>query len=235
MTPGEDITVAVFDDHQLFREGLAEILGTIGGVQVVAQGDSGTAAVEVAGRMRPAVVVIDVQMPGPPAQETVQRIRAASPHTRVVVVTMHDDAELLVDLITAGASAYVVKNADRVELTAAVRSAVRPDDLVFLAVSRATVHQLGRRPPPTAELLTDREAQVLQALARARSTAEMSAELMISQGTVKRHLTNVYRKLGAVSRMDAVRRAEELGLLAPRVPPGRPHPRPSAPRPPAGG
>jgi DNA-binding NarL/FixJ family response regulator len=134
----------------------------------------------------------------------------------VVVLTMHDEPRLVRSLLGAGARAYVVKSATREELLATVRMVERDPDRVVLSVSRDTLERLEGRDEG---LLSARELEVLTLVATGSSNAGIAAQLHISEGTVKRHLTNAYAKLGVASRIDAVNRALSTGLVSPRAAP----------------
>jgi DNA-binding NarL/FixJ family response regulator len=173
---------------------------------VVGEGSSGIEAVKLAADLQPDVLLLDVEMPGPGARATIGSLRYAAPFTKIVILTMHDDPVLVYDLLESGASAYMVKTVAKDELIAAVRSVNRGDGNVLLSVSRNTIERLDSQ-HSRGKVVSDRELDVLRLLAKAKSNAQIAAELYITQGTVKRHLTNIYAKLGAVSRMDAVRKA----------------------------
>lgn len=206
-----EISVILVDDHTLFREGLAELLVSDTAFHVVAQGSDGTDALTLVDQHRPDVVLIDVEMPGPGARETVSRLRQEHPDTRVIVLTMHDKPELVCELLERGAAAYLVKTIARQELIAAVRSVVTSPGNVLLSVSRSTINELEKQPPSM--VLSGRELQVLHLTAQALSNAQIGKQLGITEGTVKRHLTNIYAKLGAVSRVDAIRKATVARLI----------------------
>lgn len=212
MTIGtERISVVLVDDHTLFREGLAELLASDTAFHVVAQGSNGAAALALVTEYRPDAVLIDVEMPGPGARATISRLRKEHPDTQVIVLTMHDKAQLVRELINQGAAAYLVKTIARQQLIAAVRSVVtRPDDIV-LSVSRSTINQLDK--PPPQEVLSARELEVLHLASLAMSNSQIGRQLVITEGTVKRHLTNIYAKLGAVSRVDAIRKGTAAHLI----------------------
>jgi len=212
MTDKDEISIVVVDDHTLFRHGLREILQTEPLFQVVGEGASGSQAVELAERLQPDVILLDVEMPGPGARTTISQVRYVSPFTKVVILTMHDDPVFVHDLLESGASAYMVKTVAKDELIAAIRSVGRNDGNVLLSVSRTTIERLDRQ-QSAGKLLSERELEVLRLLAKAKSNAQIAAELYITAGTVKRHLTNIYAKLGAVSRMDAVRKAAAAHLI----------------------
>ncbi|MBV9160927.1 MAG: response regulator transcription factor [Pseudonocardiales bacterium] len=205
------ISVVLVDDHALFREGVAELLASDRTFHVVAQGSDGTEALALVTEHRPDVVLVDVEMPGPGARATVSRLRQERPDTRVIVLTMHDKPELVRELLEQGAAAFLVKTITRLELIAAVRSVVTNQSNVLLSVSRRTINQLDN--PPSNAALSTRELEVLRLAALAMSNAQIGKRLLITEGTVKRHLTNIYAKLGAVSRVDAIRKAIAARLI----------------------
>ena len=210
---GEEIRIVVVDDHSLFRHGVTELLRSVPGFVVEAEGASGTDAIALARQLRPNVLIMDVEMPGPGAPATVRQVSRDSPSTRIIVLTMHDSGELVRELISLGASAYLHKSAGRAELAAAVNAVMRGPDQVLVAVSRASMLS-SKRSESTLGLVSARELEVLTLLAQGMSNSEIAAKLFISDSTVKRHLTNIYAKLGAVSRVDAVRKAQAANLFS---------------------
>jgi DNA-binding NarL/FixJ family response regulator len=209
------ITVAIVDDHALFCDGVRELLTHERDFEVVAEGRNGGEAVALVAQHQPDVVLLDVAMPGPPPQVTIPQIHGGSPETRVIVLTMHDDPDLVRELMALGASGYLAKNVSREQLFAAIRTVVRDGGRTVVAVSRESLKLLDP-PPGAAELpvLTPREQEVLELAARAMTNAQIGATLFLAPGTVKRHLTSAYRKLGAVSRIDAINRAAAAGLVS---------------------
>lgn len=207
------VRVLLADDHTLFREGVAEIFAAEENLLVVGRAEDGEGAVALAEKERPDVVLLDVEMPGPGAEETTRRILRASPSSRVVVLTMHDEAPLVRSLLGSGAHAYMIKSATRQELLAAVDALDRDGDRAVLSVSRETLERLEGHEKET---LSARELEVLSLAARAMSNQQIASRLYISEGTVKRHLTNVYAKLGVASRVQAVNEAVSAGLVASR-------------------
>ena len=205
------ISVVLVDDHTLFREGLAELLASDTIFHVVAQGSNGADALALVTEHRPDVVLIDVEMPGPGARATVSRLRQEHPDTQVIVLTMHDRPELIRELLDQGAAAYLVKTIARQELIAALRSVVNSRGNILLSVSRSTINQLDK--PSPSKVLSARELEVLRLASQALSNAQIGRQLAITEGTVKRHLTNIYAKLGAVSRVDAIRKATAARLI----------------------
>lgn len=207
------IRVLIADDHTLFREGIAEILARENDIDVVGEVDSGQELLAIARKIHPDTIMLDVEMPGPTAEVTVREIIRELPETRVVILTMHDDSGLVEKLLAAGARAYVIKGATREALLAAIRGARHDDQHVVVSVSRETMIRL-REPPESP--LSPRELEVLTAVSAGLSNAQIAARLFITEGTVKRHLTNVYVKLDVTTRMNAINKAIEMGLIKPR-------------------
>lgn len=212
--PGE-ITVALADDHTLFREGVREMLSTDPTITIVGEAADGFSAAELAMKYRPDILLLDVEMPGPGAPAVIRTVRENCPGIHVIVLTMHDDAEIVQNLLNCGATAYLVKSILRDELIATMHSVSRRPDAVVVSVSRQTIEFMdASRNASAKSLLTEREAEVLQLIAEALSNAQIAARLYITEATVKRHLTNIYAKLNAVSRVDAIRKATEAKLIS---------------------
>jgi DNA-binding NarL/FixJ family response regulator len=208
-----EISIVVADDHTLFRDGLCEVLLAESSFRVVGEAANGLEAVELARRHQPDIVLLDMEMPGPGGITAIRSIGAASPRTRVIVLTMYDEPSLVSRALMAGAVAFLVKSIARADLVTAIHGAMRRPNDVVLSVSRETMGDLDR---PTADNpLSARELEVLRLVAQAFSNAQIASRLYISEGTVKRHLTNIYGKLGATSRVDAVNRAVESRLIGP--------------------
>lgn len=198
------------DDHALFREGIAEIFTAEDGMRVVGEAENGLEAVAMAEVEKPDVVLLDVEMPVMGAEEAVGEILRASPSSKVLVLTMYDEPRLVRNLLALGAHAYIVKNATREELVAAVRGVHRVEDRVVLSVSRGTADRLEGSGKDT---LSARELEILLLTARAMTNGQIASYLHISEGTVKRHLTTIYAKLGVSSRADAAKKALMSGLI----------------------
>ncbi len=209
-----EITIGLADDHTLFREGIKEVLSTIPGMRVVAEADTGDSAAALATNFQPDVLILDVEMPGLGAASVIKQVRASSPQTRVIVLSMHDYADLVHNMIDSGAGAYLSKTSMRAELVAAISSVVRHSDNVLLSISRKTFEHLeNQRESLRASLLTERELEVIKLTAQALTNTQIGTRLYITEATVKRHLTNIYAKLGAVSRVDAIRKATVANLI----------------------
>lgn len=205
------LRILLVDDHTLFRQGLAELLAVEKDLEIIGQAGDSVGAVELVARQRPDTVLLDVEMPHHPVSVTIDGIHRASPETRVLILTMHDDPLLLQEVLAAGAHGLLVKTATRDELVGAIR-AVGHHGKTVLSVSYSTVAELATTPRSP---LSPRELDVLKLASRALSNAQIATALYIAQGTVKRHLTNIYAKLGAVSRLDAVNKAVAAHLIRP--------------------
>jgi two-component system nitrate/nitrite response regulator NarL len=205
--------VLIVDDHRLLRETMREML-SVEGLDVVGDTGDGATAVALARDTTPSVVLLDVEMPGHFPLETVRRLRAVSPLSRVIVLTMHDDPRLVRQMLQAGVSAYLHKSVSREDLVAAIRSAVREGDApVTVTVTRPGVADPAEIGPGP---LSARELEVLTLVGQALSNRQIATRLTITEGTVKRHLRNVFAKLDATSRLDAVNRGVAAGLIPAR-------------------
>jgi DNA-binding NarL/FixJ family response regulator len=211
------VRVLLADDHTMFRQGLREMLSTDGGIEVVGQADNGEEAVALARRLRPDVVVLDVEMPVMGAEEAIGPILRVSPPPGIVVVTMHDDPRLVRRLLAMGASAYLVKSASMQELISAVRTAAEApeeggprDENVVMVVPRSRLEQVEEGNDD----LSHRELEVLLLVARGLSNRQVAQALHLSEATVKRHLANIYPKIGVSSRGEATRKALSEGWIS---------------------
>jgi DNA-binding NarL/FixJ family response regulator len=204
------IEVLLADDHAMFRQGVREMLSTNEGIEVVGEAENGQEAVVLARELDPDVVLLDIEMPVMGAREAMERILDRSPSPRVIIVTMYDDPRMVRDLIGLGASAYLVKSATIAELHAAVHAAASgPPGNVVIAPETF-------RNPAEAAGLSSRELEVLLMVARGMSNQQIAISLHLSEATIKRHLANIYPKMGVSSRGEAVRMALSRGWISPR-------------------
>ena len=204
------ISVLLADDHAMFRQGIKEMLSTDEEILVVGEAENGREAVALAERLKPDVVLLDVEMPVMGARESMERILDVTPSPRVVIVTMHDDPRVVRELIGLGASAYLVKSATIEELHAAVHNAANspPGDVI--------IPPRTQEDPTGADSLSSRELEVLLMVARGMSNQQIAVSLYLSEATVKRHLANIYPKMGVSSRGEAVRTALSNEWISPR-------------------
>ena len=199
----------------MVREGMAEMLSLNGDVEVVAQAGNGREAVALAKQTAPDVVILDVEMPVMGAQAAISHLLRLSPKPKVVVVSVFADRRLVRELLGLGASAFLSKGASSQDLISTVRSVARSTpggtaSNVIVSVPREDYDADG----PAESGLSNREAEVLRVVARGASNKEVSEALHVSETTVKRHLSNVYDKLGVHTRGEAVSKAVSEGWIS---------------------
>ena len=209
---GGPIRVLLADDHTMFRQGLAGLLASHGGLEVVAEVPNDEEALRLARRLRPDVVVMQVQTPFERSVETLRAMRAFPKPPKVVIVTMFESPRYVRGLTEAGASAYLVKTSSVEHLVAVVRAAaLHPEDED--AVVGMPRSMLERAEGGADGVLTARELEILLLAARGLPNGRIASSLFISQATVKRHLANVYGKMGVESRGEASQRALREGWI----------------------
>jgi DNA-binding NarL/FixJ family response regulator len=210
------IRVLVADDHPTFRRGLGALLASLPDVELVGEAADGETAVELAGTLRPDVVVMDLGMPGIGGVEATRRVVAALPSIAVLVLTMLDEDESVFAAMRAGARGYVVKGADTDDVLRALQSVARGDAVFGPAVAGRVLSYLTRplsaRDPMLFPELSEREREVLQLMARGLSNGEIARSLVVSPKTVRNHVSNVFTKLQVTDRSEAVLRARRAGL-----------------------
>jgi DNA-binding NarL/FixJ family response regulator len=217
------IRVVVVDDQALVRSGFVVILGSADDIEVVGEAANGQEAVEVVRRERPDVVLMDIRMPEMDGVEATHHISADDRlgDTRVLILTMFDFDEYVFAALRAGASGFLLKDTLPDDLLAAVRVVAAGESLLAPGVTRRLVEEFLRKPEralgpvPGLELLTEREREVLEALARGRSNAEIAETLFISPATVKTHVSHLLTKLQARDRAQLVVVAYESGVVQP--------------------
>lgn len=205
----DGISIILADDHEIVRDGLRRIVEAEGDMEVVAEaGDAETARRRASG-LKPAVLVLDLNMPGEPSLASIPKVHESSPDTAVVVLTMQDDPAFAKEAFRLGAKAFVVKHAAGAELVDAIRSAARGETYIN--------PQLGARLAATPEGppggLTPREIDVLRLVAAGHTNPEIAEKLVISIRTVETHRAAIHRKLNTNSRAEVVTFAREHGLL----------------------
>ncbi|WP_193441218.1 response regulator [Actinosynnema sp. ALI-1.44] len=210
------LRVVLADDHDLVRVGFRVILGAEDDIEVVGEAGDGLAAVDMITRLRPDVVLMDVQMPGIDGLEATRRVVDVA---KVVILTTFDRDDYLFEALRAGASGFLLKNASPEDLVDAVRVVARGDALLSPEVTRRVIAKFSGNEPPAPLTrppeLTDRECEVLIQLARGASNAEIAKELFLGETTVKTHVSRILTKLGVRDRTHAVVYAYENGIVAP--------------------
>jgi DNA-binding NarL/FixJ family response regulator len=205
--------VLVADDHPVFREGLAAVLGGLPDVEVVGAAADGDEAVALATTLEPDVVVMDLHMPNRNGIDATRDIVAAGLPSAVLVLTMLEDEESLVAALRAGALGYVVKGAERDDIARALDAVARGQAFLGAEVAgRALARLSGDRTAEPFSDLTDREREILSLVARGLTNAAIADRLVLSPKTVRNHVSNVMTKIGAADRAAAVAMARDAGL-----------------------
>jgi DNA-binding NarL/FixJ family response regulator len=216
MTP---IRVLLVDDQALFREGLRTLLGIHPDIDVVGEAGNGEEALRLAATLSPDVTLMDLRMPVLDGVTATRRLRTEQPQCRVLILTTFDDDEYVFDGLRAGAAGYLLKDTPSGKLVEAIRAVARGESFLQPSVAAKVVAEFARlagRAPRTdaalAEPLSEREVEILRLVAAGASNREIAKQLVIAEGTVKNHVTNILGKLGVRDRTQAALRAKELGL-----------------------
>ena len=202
------LKVVLADDHQLILDGIRHVLEHEKDFEVVGETRSGSQVLPLVARLRPDIVLLDLRMPGSDGLTCLTQIKKRFPKTRVVVLSASTDATVIEAVLRGGASAYVVKSVNPVDLPATLRHAI--DETLYTAIGLPA--ETGETAAKAAGL-TDRETAILTALAKGLSNEAIGKELWVAEQTVKFHLTNIYRKLGVSNRTEAARYAFQQGLV----------------------
>lgn len=215
------IEVLIADDQELVRTGFRALVEAEPDLQVVGEAANGEEAVELARRLRPDVVLMDVRMPILDGIAATRHIRATGEQPpRVLVLTTFDLDEHVYQALRAGASGFLLKDAKATQLVEAIRVVAAGDALIAPAITKRLLTELASRPdrrtpPPELDELTPREREVLQLVARGLSNAEIARRLVLGEATVKTHVTRILAKLDLRDRVQAVVLAYETGLVTP--------------------
>lgn len=210
------IRLMLADDHRMLREGLSRSMSEYG-FAVVGEARDGVEAVNMAQDLSPDVILMDVSMPEMDGVEACRQLRRSAPETKVVMLTMHSDQEVLANAIRAGACGYLVKDCSTEEIAGAVRMASSGETALSpqLAASMLDeVRKIDMAPAREERVVTKREEEVLQLIADGCSTPEVAEQMYISQKTVKNHLASIYQKLDARDRTQAVLQAVRMGIVS---------------------
>ena len=207
------IRLVVVDDHALFRAGLINLLSEISDFQVVGEASDGSSALEVIRKVKPDVVLLDVNMPGMGGVETVRALRKGE-SPKILMLTISKSEDDLFGAITAGADGYLLKNAEPEELHKSILLVSQGLSVLSPQVTRQVLRAVTADPGnPSESGLSSRELEVLACLSQGFTTAQIAGELYISENTVKTHVRHILEKLEASNRAEAVSKASQLGLI----------------------
>ncbi len=224
---GSPARVLIADDYALVREGLRAVLKAEDGIRVVGEAEDGPQAVELCQRLSPDLVLMDVRMPKMDGLEATRTIKALMPAVSVVVVTMHENPDYLLEAVRAGAAGYVLKDSSGEKIAGAVRRTLSGESPLEEGLAMRLLERLAGEGVPAhaaaaaatgglPEGITPREAEVLGLMARSLTNPQIAEELGITRGTAKIHAQNIIAKLGVSDRTQAAVRAVELGLVGAR-------------------
>ena len=211
------IRILVADDHLIVREGLRLIMDTEPGFELVGEASDGAEAVELAAKLQPDVILMDLRMPRVDGLTAIERLQVKQPQTAIVILTTFNEDELMRQGLQAGARGYLLKDTDRNTLFNTIRAAARGETLLQPEIVQKLLNMPGTKnksiSPVVQTDLTTREIEVLNGVANGQTSKEIAYHLGITERTVKAHLTSIYNKLGVDSRAAAVSEAMKQSLL----------------------
>lgn len=206
------INLLIADDHPIVRDGLRAVLSTQPDFTIVGEAGSGSETIDQVRRLQPDVLLLDLEMPGGDGVETLQRLAERNSRVRAIVFTAFDTDDRIVEAVRAGAKGYLLKGAPRDELFNAIRIVHAGGSLLQPIVASKLINRLNQ--PAPVDLLTAREREVLALVAQGHANRAIADQLIITERTVKFHVSAVMGKLGAANRTEAVALAREQGLLS---------------------
>lgn len=209
----ETIHIIVVDDHPVVRDGLVAVLSTQPDFEVIGEASTGSDAVQMYGRLRPDVVLMDLEMPEMDGVAALAKMREVDQEARIIIFTAFDTDERILDAVRAGAVGYLLKGAPRDEVFRAVRTVHAGGSLLEPIIASKLLQQISREQEVGTEPLTPREREVVRMLAQGLQNKEIALELSISERTVKFHVSSILAKLGAGNRTEAVALAAQQGLV----------------------
>ncbi|MDQ2714472.1 MAG: response regulator transcription factor [Chloroflexota bacterium] len=215
----DKISILITDDHTLVRHGIEDFLALEPDLVVVGEADSGEKAVRMAAELAPDVVLMDLVMPGIGGVEATRQVKQVSPHSQIVILTSYHEDEYIFPALRAGALSYVLKDIGPDELADTIRKAARGESVLHPRVAARVVQELRGTRRDTPNLfteLTERELEVLRLIANGHSNAEIAQQLIISEKTVKGHVSNILSKLHMLDRTQAAIFAWHEGLVTRR-------------------
>ena len=210
----DSIRILITDDHAVVREGLRTLIGTEPGMDVVGEAEDGLEAVQKACTLKPDVILLDMMMPRMDGLQAIKEIKRECPEAHILVLTSFSDDEKVFPAIKAGALGYLLKNVTPERLLSAIRDVHQGKPSMSSDIAKKLMHELRRASdlPPTEEPLTEREMDVLRLVAQGLSNQEIAEALVISQGTVRTHVSNILSKLHLANRTQAALYALREGI-----------------------
>lgn len=217
----ETIRVLIADDHTVVRGGLVALLEDVDGIEVIGEAADGQEAVLKTRAMKPDVILMDLAMPRKTGIEAIEEIKQENPNARIVVLTSYSDDDKVFAAIKAGALGYLLKETSTQDLLQAIRDVYHGESSLHPAIARKLIRELNRPTslPPSDEPLTEREAEVLVLVARGLSNQDIADKLIISERTVRTHVSNILSKLHLANRTQAALYALKEGLTSLDEPP----------------
>ncbi|MEP7199818.1 MAG: response regulator transcription factor [Chloroflexota bacterium] len=212
----ESLRILISDDHPLFRKGMSALLSAETDFEVVGMAANGAETVDLAARLQPDVILMDLQMPGGSGLDATRAIVHTSPHIRILVVTLFEDDDSVFAALRAGARGYILKDADEAEMLRAIR-AVGNGEAIFSPAIATRVIAYFAAPRPTIAphifpTLTEREREILHLIAHGHGNADIAKQLALSVKTVSNYVSNIFSKLQVTDRAQAIIRARDAGL-----------------------
>jgi len=209
------IRILLADDHTMLRQGIAQVLESQPDMTVVAQAGDGQEALALARRHRPTIALLDINMPNMDGVEAARRITAELPETGIIILTMYRRDDYVFEAIKAGASGYLLKEAEMDDLLAAVRAVARGEAVIDPAIAGRILAELRPSPPPSSsqDALPERDVEILQLLAQGLSNQEIADRLFIAEKTVRNRLSLIFRRLHLKNRTEAALYAMRKGLV----------------------
>jgi NarL family two-component system response regulator LiaR len=210
----ESIRILITDDHAVVREGLRRLIGTEPGMDVVGEAEDGFEAVQKACNLKPDVILLDMVMPRMDGLEAINELKRECPEARILVLTSFSDDEKVFPAIKAGALGYLLKNVAPERLLNAIRDVHQGKPSMSSDIAKKLMHELQRASdlPPTEEPLTEREMDVLRLVAQGLSNQEIAEALVLGQGTIRTHVSNILAKLHLANRTQAALYALREGI-----------------------
>ncbi len=211
----EAIKILIVDDHPVVREGICSMLKREPDFKIVGEATNGLEAIERVRELSPDVVLMDLRMPEMDGVEAISKIKEERPEVKFIILTTFSDDEYIFKGIAAGARAYLLKDAPREELFKAIRAVSRGESLIQPVVASRLLDRLAElsKKTPSAEMLSERELEVLRLMASGVSNKDIADQLSITQSTVKTHITSIFQKLNVTTRTEAVTTALRKGMI----------------------